>query len=235
MGLFKNFSSQRSSFRGGVGSASGISSNVCRGFPPALCAVGQAAAVGQGDQPSRSPTAPPSRTPAPAQPLQHCTGTAALSLPAGEGGGSKRHSRGRCQAHPFPSAWRSPFQSLKTRKYNLLATWKQEPGGKCGFAGMQRGTPESLHPLRFPSQRGSLSPAPALAGRTHPAPLPASPPALPGVETNTSLWWQFSPVSPQLPPTPAVPWDRGGPRRRNEDTRDILHFGGRCGQDASLG
>lgn len=132
-GLFKNFSSQRNSFQRGFGSTAGISRNVCCSFPPPLCTVGQAAAVVQEDQPSRSPTTLPSRMPAPAQPLQRHTGTAALSLPAGEGGGNKRHSRGICQAHPFPSAWRSPFQSLKTRKqpFSYLETrpwWHMQIG-----------------------------------------------------------------------------------------------------------
>lgn len=50
-------------------------------------------------------------------------------------GGFKWHLQGRHQAHPCPSAWRAPSQSLKTGKFNILAAWKQDPGSKGGLLG----------------------------------------------------------------------------------------------------
>jgi len=142
---------------------------------PALCAAGPAALQSRGTSPQQPhrPAEPPASS-----------GTAAPRPPARQRGASKRHSRGRCQAHPFPSAWRSPFQSLKTRKHNLLATWKQGPGSTRRRAGMQRVPPSPDTPWASPPKRllcSQLLPlqggcicipasAPPSQG-THPAPL----------------------------------------------------------------
>lgn len=73
----------------------------------------------------------PAPAPALSTPQPH---TSRQSRPEAQGG-FKWHLQGRHQAHPCPSAWRAPSQSLKTGKFNILAAWKQDPGGKGGLLG----------------------------------------------------------------------------------------------------
>lgn len=200
-------------------------SNVCCTFPPTLCTVWQAAAAVQQDQPLHSPTAMPSPPPVLAQPPQCHPGTVTLSLAAGEGGGTRGTHGEDARPILFHLLGDLLFEAW-TRKHNLLATWKPDAGGTCRFAGAQRGTPRRLHP-ELPLPKGFFAPSSCLCREDTSCTPPASPSALPNQHPPLVAVHPV-PGSPELPPTPSVPQDRGGLRRRREKegARDILRFAG---------